>query len=175
MKYSVGQVLFVILKSENRVYPMQVIEEITKKTLGGEEISYMVKAGSGDDPKTKMLITEVSGEIFDSASKARGALTERATSVINRLVDVAVQKANEWYPNCFESSDDDPVALLKKQPTTPTQPIPKQPRAKRANNPSPVEDLKAELAAEAEEATIITLPDGRQAKVRSVKLPDGMS
>ncbi len=173
MKYVVGQVLFVILRNENRVYPMQVVEEITKKSLSGEETSYMVKAGSGNDPKSLLLITDISGEIFDSASKVKAALIERATSTIEKLVNLAEEKAGEWYPNSFESTDDDPIALLKKQPTVPTQPKP--PKARRANNQSPVDELKSELTAEAEEGTFITLPDGRRAKVRSVKLPDGMS
>jgi len=171
MKYAVGQILYVILKNENRVYPMQVVEEITKKTLGGEETSYMVQAGQ--DPKSQMLITDVAGEIFDSASKAQVVLTERATTVIGRLVANAVQKATEWYPNSFESPADDPISMLKKAPTLPTQPVVKQPRARKTNNP--VDELKTELTAEAEEGSYITLPDGQRAKIRSVKLPDGMS
>jgi hypothetical protein len=34
--YSIGQVLFVVLNKKSQIYPMQVIEIITKKTLQGE-------------------------------------------------------------------------------------------------------------------------------------------
>lgn len=170
MKYAVGQVLYVVLKKELRVYPMQVIEEITKKTLEGEVTSYMVRGGT--DPKAQLLITEVDGEIFDSAERAKTVLIERATASISRMIDVATQKAAEWYPNSFEAPADDPIALLKKQPGTPVvaPPLPKQPKKKG----SPVDDLKAELAAEADQGLLPIGPDGQTAKVRSVKLPDGM-
>lgn len=167
-KYNVGQVLYVILKKENRVYPMLVIKEINEKTLDGEVTSYMVRGGQ--DPKSQILVTEIDGEIFDSAERVKETLIERVTANIDRLVDQAVKKAGEWYPNSFEAPADDPMTLLKKVPA-PT--APKQPRGRKAS--TVVDELKAELSAEADDATIITLPDGRQAKVRSVKLPDSMS
>lgn len=171
MKYAVGQVLYVVLKKEMRVYPMQVIEEITKKTLEGEVTSHMVRGGT--DPKAQLLISEVDGEIFDSAEKAKQVLVERATASITRMVDAAVQKAGEWYPNSFEAPGDDSIALLKKQPGPAAGPAAPKPQ-QRPRPGNPVDDLKAELAAEADQGLLPIGPDGQQAKVRSVKLPDGM-
>lgn len=176
MKYSVGQVLYVVLKKESRIYPMQVVEEITKRTLEGELTSYMVRGGT--DPKAQLLITDVDGEIFDSAEKAKTELIERATNSINRLIAHAVQKAGEWYPNSFEAPSDDPMALLKKTPGPPgPPPVPtKQPiRGRKPNDP--VRELQEELAREADvespmDAPLMTLPDGTRVKVKSVKLPD---
>jgi hypothetical protein len=170
MKYRVGQVLYVVLKRETRVYPMQVVEEITKKTLDGEVTSYMVRGGS--DPKAQLLISEVDGEIFDSAEKAKSVLIDRATGSIVRLMDAAVQKAKEWYPGSFEAPSDDPLSLLKKTP----QSSPKPPAPQRAPSDA-LSELAAELQAESaqiagEDATLITLPDGSKAKVNSIKLPD---
>lgn len=173
MKYSVGQVLYVVLKKETRIYPMQVIEEITKKTLDGELTSYMVRGGT--DPKAQLLITDVDGEIFDSAEKARTTLVERATASISRLVDVAVQKAAEWYPNSFEAPSDDPLTLLKKTPGPPGPP-PVPTKQQRHRRHDPVAELQEELKREAEgasdESLMTTLPDGTKVKVKSVKLPD---
>lgn len=174
MKYRVGQVLYVVLKKEVRVYPMQVIEEITKKTLEGEVTSYMVRGGT--DPKAQLLISEVDGEIFDSAEKAKHVLIERATASITRMVDLATQKALEWYPNSFEAPNDDPMTLLKKQPTpAPTVPVASVAGSKKR----PLAELAAELQQESDkiagdEALVPIGPDGQQAKIRSVKLPDGM-
>lgn len=92
--YVVGQVLFVVLTNKNQVYPMQVVEVITKKTLKGEVVSYLLQAGS--DGSTIML-DKIDGEIFDSAEKSRKTLIQRATQQINRLVDAAVKKSTEWY------------------------------------------------------------------------------
>ena len=43
MNYSVGQILFVVLNKKGQVYPMQVIEEIRKKTLKGEVTTYVLQ------------------------------------------------------------------------------------------------------------------------------------
>lgn len=175
MKYAVGQVLYVVLKKEIRVYPMQVVEELVKRTLEGEAISYMVRAGN--DPKAQILVGDIDGEIFDSPAKAKAVLIERATTNIARLVDNAVQKAREWYPASFEAPSDDSLTLLKKQATPPTtSETPKVPTA--TNKKWLLAELASELQQEsdqiADDAPIVTLPDGTQAKVKSVKLPDVM-
>lgn len=171
MKYQVGQILYVVLRKEMRVYPMQVTQEITKRTLEGEETSYVVRGGS--DPKAQLLISDIDGEVFDSAEKAKTMLIDRATGNIVKLVDTAVQKAREWYPNSFEAPGDDPITLLKKPSTSSTSPPPLP--SKRMHH-DPVAELAAELQRESVQLTgddaILSLPDGKKAKVRSVKLPE---
>jgi hypothetical protein len=78
-----------------QVYPMMVVEEITKRTLQGEVTNYVLQGGS--DPSVTVLLNQVDGEIFESADEAKYVLTSRATSQIERLVDSAITKANEWY------------------------------------------------------------------------------
>jgi len=95
MSYRVGQILFVILNKKMQVYPMMVVEEITKRTLQGEVTNYVLQGGS--DPSVTVLLNQVDGEIFESADEAKYVLTSRATSQIERLVDSAITKANEWY------------------------------------------------------------------------------
>lgn len=95
MTYRVGQVLFVIVNKKMQVYPMMVIEEIVKRTLQGEEVNYVLQGGS--DPSTTILLSQVDGEVFESADEAKYVLTNRATTQIERLVDAAVARANEWY------------------------------------------------------------------------------
>jgi len=171
-QYKMGQVIFVVLKKETRVYPMQVVEIVTRRTLEGEVTSYMVRGGS--DPKAQLLISEVDGEIFDTSEKAKNVLIDRATASITRLVDIAVKKASEWYPNSFEAPTDDPLTLLKKK--TVTSPRPQQ----KPTHDDPVAELRYEMQLEAEreageDGTLVTLPDGSKAKVNSIKLPDVMS
>lgn len=185
MSYKVGQVLYVILRKEASVYPMQVVEEITKKTLDGEVTTYMVRAGS--DPNKVLPINDIDGEVFDSAEKAKKTLIDRVSSSINQRVEQAVLKAKEWYPTGFESAIDDPLSIIKKtaldaqvsaakpkrgcQEPAPAAP-PGAPRPETAA-------LAAELAAEAEETVMMEVPDGNggfmKAKVKGVKLPPGLS
>jgi len=96
MSYKVGQILYVVPTKQTAVYPMQVIEEITKKSLNGVEIDYVLRAG-GEDPKT-ILHREIRGEIFETADKAKMILTERATKSVHMLVEAAYKKSLEWYP-----------------------------------------------------------------------------
>lgn len=95
MKYSIGQVVFVVLSKKNQVYPMRVVEVITKKTLMGEDISYVLQAGQ--DGSSTVLLNEIDGEVFNTSEDVKNALTERATLQISRLVDAALSKSKEWY------------------------------------------------------------------------------
>jgi len=174
MSYKVGQVLFVVLRKEPNVYPMQVVEEITKKTLEGEVTTYMLRAGS--DPNKVLSISDIDGEIFDSADNAKKTLFDRVSQSINYRVEQAVAKAKEWYPTGFEHASDDPLALIKKATLGGEKPAPAKPKKPAAAPGAPRPEtaaLAAELAAEAEDA-VVELPDGTKAKVKSVKLPPAM-
>lgn len=93
--YEIGQVVFVVLSKKQQIFPMQVVETVTKKTFEGEEIKYCLKAGS--DKATKIMLDQIDGEIFTSAEEARSTLISRATLQINKLVDSAEKKAKVWY------------------------------------------------------------------------------
>lgn len=99
--YRVGQVLFIVPKGKTLLLPMQVVEEITKKTLTGTQTSYMLKLGS--DPDKTVDVADIEGEVFESSDKARKSLAERATKATNKIVDAAINKALEWYPGSFEA------------------------------------------------------------------------
>lgn len=93
--YTIGHIVFVVLSKKSQVYPMQVTEIITKRTLQGEETNYILQAGSDKDSRVSM--DQIDGEVFESPEKARQTLVQRATQQINRLIDVAMAKSAEWY------------------------------------------------------------------------------
>jgi len=74
---------------------LMVVEEITKRTLQGEETTYVLQGGV--DASSTILLNQVDGEVFESADEAKYVLTARATANIERLVDAAVTKAELWY------------------------------------------------------------------------------
>lgn len=177
MSYTVGQILYVVLRKEPNVYPMQVVEEITKKTLDGEITSYMVRAGKD---ATKVLpIAEVDGEIFDSAEAAKKTLIDRVSQAILHRVEKAVESAQEWYPSGFEHASDDPMAIIKKTVVSvdPMAVARAAKQQKRQMKPE-VAELAAEFQAEANEAPMIEVPDGKggvmMARINSVKVPPQM-
>ncbi len=102
MQYRVGQVIYTILSKKGQVYPMRIIEEITKKTLKGEDINYVVQAGASID--STILLSQIEGEIFITPDEAKRVLIERATGQIEKIVDNAIVKAKEWYS--IDSTDD---------------------------------------------------------------------
>lgn len=155
MKYSVGQVVFVVLKKENRVMAIQVVEEITKKTIEGEEIAYAVKIGTNAET---IALSDVDGEVFESADKLRKTLIERATMSLNRIVDGAVEKSKEWYPSGFVAKDDGgELASVRKQCGT----------TKKAQPVEAVSDTPLEAA----DGDLVELGDGTKARIRNVVLP----
>jgi hypothetical protein len=169
--YTVGQVLYVVLRKEATVYPMQVVQEIVKKTMEGEVTTYMVR---GQDPTKELMITDIDGEVFDSADGVKKVLFERISTSISQRVETAVAKAREWYPTGREIASDDPMALIKKQTT---MGVLEAPSPKKRGNVKPIKPELAELAAElsAENDTLMEVPDGQggtmMAKVKSMKLP----
>lgn len=102
MQYRVGQVIYTILSKKGQVYPMRIIEEITKKTLRGEEINYVVQAGASVE--STILLSQIEGEVFTTPDEAKRVLIERATGQIEKIVDNAIAKSKEWYS--AESVDD---------------------------------------------------------------------
>lgn len=94
-KYSVGEIVYVILSKKNIVVPMRIVEEITKKTLDGEQTNYLLQSGS--DVTVTVMLTDVDGEIFKTDEEIKAVLIERATTQIAKMVANAVNKVTEWY------------------------------------------------------------------------------
>ena len=102
MKYSVGQVVYVVLNKKSQVYPMRIIEVINKKTLGGEATQYLLQAGS--DESSSIMMDKLDGEVFVSAEDVQHTLIDRASTQIKKLVEAAVSKSREWYHDGKNSS-----------------------------------------------------------------------
>lgn len=94
MTYKVGQVVYIVLSKKGQVYPMMIVEEITKKTLKGEEVNYVLQSGS--DSSTKILMSQIEGEIFETPDETKKVLVARATSQIEKIVLSAEKKSQEW-------------------------------------------------------------------------------
>jgi len=91
-RYTVGQILFVVSKTETRIYPIQVVEEITKKTVEGQKTHYVVS-----DSNKQVELSTISGEIFESSDKMKHVLIERATESIKTLVDKVIDRASTTF------------------------------------------------------------------------------
>jgi hypothetical protein len=142
-RYNVGQVLYVISTEHNKVLPFQVIEEITKKTLRGDEIFYKVVYGT-DQTKTKLL-SEIKDEIFTSLEDVRNHLMQNVTTWVNTQVEAARKAANTWYKT------PDPTGLPDDMPSQGMQPSLSDPHT---------------VNTEDGDTNLVELPDGRVVKAR---------
>jgi hypothetical protein len=94
MSYKIGQVLYVLLNRETKICPVQVVEEITKRTLGGETTTYIVKLGKKGET---MSLSDLDGQVFDSIEVLRTTLYERITRSVENIITNTVKKSQEWY------------------------------------------------------------------------------
>ena len=49
--FQVGQVLYVISQKRQQVYPVRVVEQVVRKSLDGETISYQVEIPGKEENK----------------------------------------------------------------------------------------------------------------------------
>ena len=67
--YEVGSVLWVIHTDRPGLMAYQVIEEITKKTLEGEQIQYLVQSATKKSKTVKL--DSIKGLIFEDSEEAK--------------------------------------------------------------------------------------------------------
>ena len=82
--YEVGAVLWIIHTDRPGLMAYRVVEEITKKTLEGEQIQYLVEAAV---PKSKTVKLEaIKGNIYEDSEEAKQKMIENATKAIDGMV-----------------------------------------------------------------------------------------
>jgi hypothetical protein len=150
-KYRVGQILYAILNKDVRIYPLQCIEEVHKRTLDGETIAYIVRGGI--DQNARMDVSEVDGEIFESIDKAKQWLIEKSTINITKLCEAAAQKALDWYGYVEQQAP------------------PKEKKVKEKKKQEQVQEEVQEAVPQQQETTseeyqYVILPDGTKARMR---------
>ncbi len=143
-KYSVGQILYVVLNKQMKVFPCQVVEELTKRTLAGNSVVYRVAIGKGSEPRD---LNELDGEVFDDPETVKKTLTTRASKMIEKMVAAATKASSEWYSAPVAPE----VQGLSLEDITPDL--------------TPVDD-----PTDTPDQPVVELPDGRVAKV-NIKIP----
>ena len=94
-QYDVGTVLWIIHRDRPGLVAYRVVEEITKKTLEGEKIQYLVQSAI---PKTKTVQLEsINGRIFLTSEEAKQALIENATRAIDAMIEKTQNLVNRIF------------------------------------------------------------------------------
>ncbi len=103
--YEVGSVLWIIHTDRPGLMAYRVVEEITKKTLDGEQIQYLVQAAM---PRTKTVKLEsIKGQIFENSEEAKMKMIENATKAIDGMVVKIEKNVNQYF-----NSTNEPIQLV---------------------------------------------------------------
>ena len=94
-QYDVGTVLWIIHTDRPGLIAYRVVEEITKKTLEGEKIQYLVQPAVPN--KKPVKLESVKGKIFHSGEEAKFALIENATKAIDGMIDKTQNLINQVF------------------------------------------------------------------------------
>ena len=93
--YDVGTVLWIIHTDRPGLVAYRVVEEITKRTLEGEQIQYLVQPAA---PKARTVQLEsIKGRIFLDSEEAKQALVENATKAIDAIVTKTQNLVNKFF------------------------------------------------------------------------------
>ena len=96
-QYEVGAVLWIIHTDRPGLMAYRVVEEITKKTLEGEQIQYLVQAVT---PKLKIVQLEtIKGQVFEDSEEAKQKMIENATKAIDGMVRKIQHGVDQFFSN----------------------------------------------------------------------------
>ena len=117
-QYDVGTVLWIIHRDRPGLVAYRIVEEITKKTLEGEKIQYLVQPAV---PKSRTVQLEsINGRIFLTSEEAKNALIENATRAIDTMIKKTQNLVDKFFtpskPN-LETVPDVPL-VVQQQPQT---------------------------------------------------------
>ena len=94
--YEVGQVLSVVLSKRPQIVPVQVIEQVVRRSLKGEEIQYSVNVPTKDGDKTFEL-SGLDGTVYSAIDDLKEAMLANAKSTILEMTDRALKVAQSRF------------------------------------------------------------------------------
>lgn len=92
--YQVGDVLFIVSNKRRQIFPVRVVEQMIRKTLAGEDVSYRVQIPGGDKP-TVIDLSGIDGTVHTTIERAREFLYEQATRAIEQMLSTAQEMVTE--------------------------------------------------------------------------------
>ena len=94
MKLEVGQIIYILSRKDRKVYPAIVIEEICRKTLEEEAVSYVIRLP--DKSKTQVKLEEIDADYFVSVEDVEKEMKRAAEDQINAIISNAVKMTDAF-------------------------------------------------------------------------------
>lgn len=101
MSYYVGQTIYLLNTEKLKVYPVQVVEEIIRKTMEGQEITYIVKLPDKDGTQAKL--SEINAKVFIDDKNLKSFMYENAKKSIDKIISEANIIKSEVFEKVEES------------------------------------------------------------------------
>ncbi len=154
-KYEVGQVLFILAGANKGILPVQVCEEIVRKTAGGTTIDYMVNFPDRDEPvnlkiaNNKVFVTEadVKAHMMSNTEIAIDRLLVQARSIAKTKFNYSTTAITE----ATEANEAAPVKTSRKRKVVEAPPEP--------------EPIAPESTLDDMDGTTLQLEDGSTARI----------
>ncbi len=155
-KYEVGQILFVLAGANKGVLPVQVYEEIVRKTSDGTTVDYMVKFPDRDEPVNLKIAKD---QVFVTEKSLKSHMMNNTEIAIDRLLLQArtVAKAKFDYDPAIPKSSEKTKNIQKDLKL-------KQEASKSKNEPEPKSIIENSAVVEAE-GLALQLDDGTSARI----------
>ena len=93
--YEVGSVLWIIHTDRPGLMAYRVVEEITKKTLEGEQIQYLIQAATSTSKTVKL--ESIKGDVYSDSEEAKMKMIENATRAIDGMVVKIQNNVNKYF------------------------------------------------------------------------------
>lgn len=102
-RYEVGQTLYVVMVDKLKIVPVLVAEEVVRKTLQGEEVTYLVCHKEASDP---IDLRRLKGDVYEDLEEVKTLLVDNVTRNITNMCDQVDSRSKELKQNLFGGSLD---------------------------------------------------------------------
>ena len=102
-RYAVGQTLYVVMVDKLKIVPVIVAEEVVRKTLKGEEVTYLVCHKANSDPAD---LSRLKGDVYEDLEEVKTLLIENVTRNITSMCDQVDDRSKELKANLSGGSLD---------------------------------------------------------------------
>lgn len=95
MTFDVGQIIYVLSGETDKIIPMQVCEELRRRSIDGEDVTYLVR--SGPNKAEVFKVDQINGKVFTSLEGAQDHLKARFDKWLAEQVEWTVNTQRSWY------------------------------------------------------------------------------
>ena len=92
--YDVGQIIYVLSGDTDKIVPMQVCEELRRRTIEGEIVTYMISSGPD---KESFRLDQINGKVFTTLEHAREHLKKNFDVWLEKQIEWTVTSQRAWY------------------------------------------------------------------------------